>query len=1009
MPTIKWVTSAGSLTTSPIPERVTLNPPLVIDWASVVTISWAAGPTRFVNVTTTGNFTLQAGWKITGDGIPSNTTILSYNSTTKILELSNQTLTNEKFGVEALVRGAAFGTTTVTLLSGSLPRGLRLVNNTLVGTPTEVKTIVESRFVLRLSNSVDTIDRTFKLTVEGPDSPTWITNGGPLPVGVNNRLFVLDNDRVDFYLSAIDPDIPAGDTVTYYIPNNGGELPPGLFLTESGRIYGFTDPIFSLEYNIASGFFDGAFYDILPYDLGDRPKTGYDTFTFDDRTFDFSESVTVPRRLNRYYKFVVAATDGIFEVRREFSIYVVTEDFLRADNDVLRLGTGIFTADLSSTRNPIWITDSYLGRRRANNYLTLFLDVYDPPSLGGTIDYKLLGLNKTTSGKVFGRTAKDSNEIFVDLTLNSSGNFVRPQAGQKISVSDSNAFPTAYYIRSVQNIDANRFKLDIGGNGALAQAEIQNGRVTSVKIINGGINYFTVPTIIFSGGSGNGATGVVRIKNGRIIGVDVVEKGDLYTSPPIISFGTLPQTIFNGTDVVIGTPSDLPPGMLLDSLAGEVTGIIPYQPAITKTYTFTVRATSTSASQTESAFSDKTFTIDIIGELESGIEWISNSDLGFINPNMGSMLSVEATSKLYGGFVNYNLVTTNPDRSSSRLPPGLTLLSSGSIVGKVRQYSQDGKPGLSNFDRDLSPSTTFDGDTTTFDRSYTFTVRASDVFNFAQLDRTFTIKVLDDDPVVYSNLYVKAFQKKSLRNIWYQFITDSAIFEPQRLYRQNDENFGVQAELKMLLFAGIESVEAVKFVQAMSRNHYRKRLRFGEVKKAVAKDPITQNVIYEVIYVEMVDNLEKNGVSISEVVDLPNNINSPVIVSYDAVKVDSDIPFVSDKDHQRIFPNSVKNMRKRIKVLGKREREFLPLWMRSIQPDTFVETGFVKAVPLCYAKPGEGDYILSNIKSRFNAENEAERFDFKQLDFEIDRYVIDAIDGYIQDKYLVFPQRGEKL
>lgn len=1009
MPTIKWITSAGSLTNSPIPERTTLNPPLIIDWASVITISWAAGPTRFVNVTTTGNLSLQAGWKITGEGLAANTTILSYNSTTKILELSIQTLTNEKFGVEGLVRGAVFGPTAVSLISGTLPRGLRLINNTLVGTPIEVKTIVESRFVLRLANPIDTIDRTFKLSVEGPDSPTWITNGGLLPVGVNNRLFVLDNDRVDFYLSAIDPDIPAGDTVKYYIPNNGGELPPGLFLTETGRIYGFTDPIFSLEYNIASGFFDGAFYDILPYDLGDRPKTGYDTFTYDDRIFDFSEATTIPRRLNRYYKFVVAATDGIFEVRREFSIYVVTEDFLRADNDILRLGTGLFTADLSSTRNPIWITDSYLGRRRANNYLTVFLDVYDPPSLGGTIDYKLLGLNKTTSGKVFGRTIKDSNEIFVDLTLSASGNFVRPEAGQKISVSDSNSFPTAYFIRAVQNIDANRFKLDIGGFGALAQAEIQGGRVTSIKIINGGVNYLTVPTVIFSGGGGNGVSGVARIKNGRIIGVEIIEKGDEYTSPPIVSFGTLPQTIFNNTAVVIGTPSDLPPGMVLDSLAGEVTGIVPYQPAITKSYTFTIRATTTSANQTETAVSDKTFTIDIIGELESGIEWLSDEDLGSIQPNMSSMLAVAAESKLYGGFVNYSLVTTNPDKSPSRLPPGLTLLSSGPIVGKVRQYSQDGLPGLSNFDPVLSQPTTFDGDTTTFDRSYTFTVRASDVFNFAQFDKTFTVKVSDDDPVVYSNVYVKAFQKKSLRNIWYQFITDSSIFEPARLYRQNDENFGVQAELKMLLFAGIESVEAIKFVQAMSRNHYRKRLRFGEVKKAIAKNPLSQEIMYEVIYVEMVDNLEKNGVSISEVVQLSNVINSPVIVSYDAVKVDSDIPFVSDRDHQRIFPNSVKNMRKRIRVLGKREREFLPLWMRSIQPDTFVETGFVKAVPLCYANPGEGDYILSNIRSRFNAENEAERFDFKQLDFEIDRYVIDSLDGYIQDKYLVFPQRGEKL
>ncbi len=1009
MPTIKWVTSAGSLTNSPIPERVTVNPPLVIDWASVITVSWASGPTTFINVTTTGNLTLQAGWKITGDGIAPNTTIVNYNPTTKILEISTNTLTNEKVGVEISVRGAVFGATTISLISGSLPRGLRLLNNTLIGTPTEVKTIVESRFVLRLKNNIESVDRTFKLTVEGPDSPTWITNGGLLPVGANNRLFVLDNDRVDFYLTAIDPDMPAGDTIKYYIPNNGGELPPGLFLTETGRIYGFTDPIFSLEYNTASGFFDGAFYDILPYDIGDRPKTGYDTFTFDDRVFDFSESVLAPRRLNRYYKFVVAATDGIFEVRREFSIYVVTEDFLRADNDILRLGTGLFTADLSSLRNPIWITESYLGRRRANNYITLFLDVYDPPSLNGTIDYKLLGINKTTTGKVFGRTVKGSNEIYVDITLKSNGDFVRPAIGQKFSLSDSNSFTTSYYIKGFQNIDANRFRLDIGGSGAIAQAEIQGGKVTSVKIINGGINYFTIPTVTFDGGGGSGATAVARIKNGRIVGVDVIEKGDLYASPPTVSFGTLPETVFNGTNIVIGTPSDLPPGMVIDSLAGEVTGIVPYQPAITKSYTFTIRATSTSADQTEVSTSDKTFTIDIIGEIESGIEWISSSDLGSIKPNMGSMLSVVAESKLYGGFVNYSLVTTNPDKSLSRLPPGLSLLSSGVIVGKVRQYAQNGDKGLTNFDSNLTSPTTFDGDLTTFDRSYQFTVRASDVFNFAQFDRTFTIRVSDEDPIVYSNLYVKAFQKKSLRNIWYEFITDSSIFEPERLYRQNDENFGVQSELKMLLFAGIESVEAVKFVQAMSRNHYRKRLRFGNVKKAVAKDPISQEVIYEVIYVEMIDNLEKNGVSISEVIDLPNVIDSPVIVSYDAIKVDSDIPFVSDRDHQRVFPNSVKNMRKRIKALGKREREYLPLWMRSIQPETFVETGFVKAVPLCYAKPGQGDYILSNIKSRFNAENEAERFDFKQLDFEIDRYVIDAVDGYIQDKYLVFPQRGEKL
>jgi hypothetical protein len=69
-------------------------------------------------------------------------------------------------------------------------------------------------------------------------------------------------------------------------------------------------------------------------------------------------------------------------------------------------------------------------------------------------------------------------------------------------------------------------------------------------------------------------------------------------------------------------------------------------------------------------------------------------------------------------------------------------------------------------------------------------------------------------------------------------------------------------------------------------------------------------------------------------VNLPNNINSKVLISYDSIKVDSDIPFVSDRDHQRVFPNSIKNMRKQIQAVGDRDREFLPLWMRSIQDNT---------------------------------------------------------------------------
>jgi hypothetical protein len=94
-------------------------------------------------------------------------------------------------------------------------------------------------------------------------------------------------------------------------------------------------------------------------------------------------------------------------------------------------------------------------------------------------------------------------------------------------------------------------------------------------------------------------------------------------------------------------------------------------------------------------------------------------------------------------------------------------------------------------------------------------------------------------------------------------------------------------------------------------------------------------------------------------------------------------------------------MRSRIKSIGERDREFMPLWMRSIQTDSFVESGFVKALALCYLTPGSSEGVISRIKSS--------GFDFKSIDFTVDRYIIDILDGEIEDKYLAFPQRGEKL
>lgn len=777
------------------------------------------------------------------------------------------------------------------VISGKLPRGVRLIDGFLRGSPSEVRRFTVSRFVIRAATDNIVEDRTFSISIDGADEPKWITQEGFLQAGAGQAFFVLDNAKVDVQLEATDPDEIAGDTLEYFLVPRGGELPPGLSLSKDGRIFGFTDPIFALEYGtITTGGYDLTPYDNTPSDFKSVSSNGFDSFVYDQFGFDYNEPSQLPRRLSRIYNFAVAVTDGVHIVTRIFKIYVVTEEFLKADNNIVQVGTNVFTADSASDRVPIWITQSDLGRFRADNYVTIFLEVFKPATLPGSI-------------------------IYIAKTLNPDG-----------------------------------------------------------------------------------------------------------------------------------SPSQIPPGLEFDTVTGQLAGYVPYQTRISNSYTFTVdavyypagifvdsvnfkeswdpfvnyekddvivyndffytciRANFNRNPDNEefwirnSTFTEKTFTVELFGDIDSNVVWISDSNLGSVKPNLPSELAVFATTATEGRTVVYNL-------KSGNLPSGLQFLSNGLINGKVKQFADDAGPGLTRLFESIDSSRDFnivyDGGQTTFDRRFNLVIEARDVANFAKSEKEFFFTVDTASDKTFANLYIKPLQKKQKRLEWNSFITNVNIFPPEELYRYGDVNFAAQPDLKMLVFAGIESTDAVKYVQAMGQNHYRKRMLFGDVKLAKARDPQTQETIYEAIYVDMVDELEKNGRSISKIVELPNNINSPVLVSYDAIKIDSNTPLVSDRDHQRIFPNSIKNMRKNIEQVGERNREYLPLWMRSIQDFDNFESGYVRSVVLCYAKPGLGEKIIARIR--------ASNFDFKTIDFVADRYLIDVIDGTIQDKYLAFPQRGEKL
>ena len=290
------------------------------------------------------------------------------------------------------------GTIITELLAGTLPAGTRLENNTITGTFFEVPRDTEYKFVIRgtkliIDNPSETEDRTFTVNVQGPDVPLWITPEGSLPIGANAQLFILDSSYVDFQLQTIDSDLSTGSTLKYYIPNDGGELPPGITLSEDGKLSGIVDPILALDINSSTGFYDSNNYSVYPFDFGNIGAYPASSYYFDVEQnyafFNQNNKIKSPRKLNRYYEFKVNVTDGDTITTRLFQIFVIGDDFLRADNTIMQVGSGIFTSDGTYLREPRWLTPRDIGYKRANNYVTIFLDLYDPNTLPGTISYIL--------------------------------------------------------------------------------------------------------------------------------------------------------------------------------------------------------------------------------------------------------------------------------------------------------------------------------------------------------------------------------------------------------------------------------------------------------------------------------------------------------------------------------------------------------------------------------------------------------------------------------------------
>ena len=413
-------------------------------------------------------------------------------------------------------------------------------------------------------------------------------------------------------------------------------------------------------------------------------------------------------------------------------------------------------------------------------------------------------------------------------------------------------------------------------------------------------------------------------------------------------------------DLVSAGNSNLP-GLLLDAQTGWLYGKINPQTASIQTFSFGVQVSKVQDGITHTSI-PVYFKLPVLGDVNNVIEWISPSNIGTISNGTVSEIAIEAKS-IVGKQLTYRLYDSAG--VPARLPQGLTLTSTGFLSGRVSFEAL----AIDDF------TTTFDGNKTSIDRSYTFTVIAETVDGTASSLQQFTLALDIINTKPYEDLYLSAKPAFDQRQIYNSVITDPAIFPEELIYRADDPWFGINENMKMLFIPGLNSETLDQYEAAIINNHWTKRYNFDGVSTAVVLDNF-YNVKYEVVYVNVVDPEEQpNGTGPASTVDLTNVIANPYVDELGGT-------------HKIIHPNTSSNMIAQLENnIGFADQSSLPPWMTSNQldpnnPGKFKQPlGFTKAVVLAYTVPGASKLIAYRLRNA--------GINFNNIEFSVDRYNVD--------------------
>ena len=684
------------------------------------------------------------------------------------------------------------------------------------------------------------------------------------------------------------------------------------------------------------------------------------------------------------YTFVVRATAGSAITDRSFTLDVSGADapaFTTVAGQLNKPLSTVYTTDSSSTADSILSTADTTGNVTVldGSYIEYDIVATDTDTTAGqNLVYEVVqgslppGVTMTIGGKISGIVALAIDESY------------GPQGGY-----DFDAFP-----------DFSALNPDDGGE----PTNVKNIYDRTVFSKSRSVNYDFIVRVT------DGVSSIDRNFNIFVYSADywIVSNSQITIDQTLVQDNTITMDLHTGRPPVFTTEADLgifrhdnkvviridvsdfdplqanleysitggalPTGLAIELNSGEIYGSLPSQTATEVDYSFTVRANRVVATGLNT-FSERTFTMKVVGEVDIGIEFTTPSTIGILTADIPSILSIEAQAEKTNRVLSYTV-------TSGSLPTGITLSNAGNLIGTI------------------DPS-----DFTDSTRAFTFEVTVSDQYQTAATKKDFTLNIsLPYTEKEYGNMTGHATSFID-QNVFYDIAQDPNINSPEYVYRPEDPTFGMRDKAEMLLLAGLEAQTLTAFQQQMEQNHAPKTLYFGDIKTAEAKEDGV--VKYEVVYVEMIDNMvNSKGESVASSIKLRDAIAKPMLgprasstnatTDYQEYEITTDggLSFSTAGSKVRfanqlsadlgffthLYPNAVANMRSRMKSLGNKEYTYLPLWMRTTQSETLAPLGYVMAVPICYCKPGTSGRLKKRIEDK--------KIEFKNIQFTIDRYAV---------------------